>query len=401
MFKLGINKNVILVVVGLILLNGLFFPVAIPERLSKAVAMITNVYLVLLYLQNRKSAKGALQYAAIILWLVLATLVTTYAFNDQSPSYTIYAIYKWFDICLCFFLLSRQVSKDELYKGLMVFCIIWGLLYIYAAISVPEVKFHGGYEDSFEEEQERGWFRIYIKGMQYHHIFLYWSIFRYLNTQKRLYLCMSLLAFVLILSSLSRQHILITTALSLFIFIKDLPWKKKIAIMGVSAFVMLYYIPKTSIYQNMIELTEYQMERNNGGQDDIRIEAYKYYLGYNDSNVPQILLGNGFQYGESVFGQEIRRIIYTKGYVLADVGGAYFYFHFGILGSIIFLWVLIKIFKSSGSNDNAFIKYYIVAAVAGTIFSNLLNSSMGCISIVLYLLYLDSKENNYIVQSYD
>ena len=153
-----------------------------------------------------------------------------------------------------------------------------------------------------------------------------------------------------------------------------------------------FIIPQTTIYQNMAELTENQLEMNNGGKDDIRMQAYKYYLfDYNDS-LGETIFGNGLYHSKSEWGKSVSKIIENKGLVLSDVGFASLFHQFGIIGIIILGFFFFKIFKQSHDKQHLFIKYYILSILGGNILSHQVDMSITSIAIIVYLCWIQNQQ---------
>lgn len=389
-----IEKHKIVQFVGLLLLmEGFFMPTMIPKSYLNAVCMATNIYLLYLFGTCVGRELGYMRKVHYVLFPVLLSFITALSFHGQSIFLTSLVAYKWLGILICVFLWKYKFSSKEVYWGLTIFSFLWFVCYIISVVVYPSVLFANPYATSADFlDSYRGWYRIFIGGTFLLYFLLYWNVGKYSVTQKNVYLFLIFFYFIAIVTTLSRQHIILNFVMLMLIFLKDLSWRRKIFISIIVGVVMVYYVPKTEIYQNFVEITEMQYDRTNGGETDVRVEAYDYYLKYNKNNIGQSLFGNGFFHSESAYGKEIMNIQRNKQYILADVGGAYFYFHFGLIGCLFFVGLFIKLLTYKTSKDTKFIKYYLLSCLLGTIFSNQLNNSMECLSIVIFLLYLDERK---------
>lgn len=368
----------------LLCMHGWLHCVYIPESLSKLISMATIAIMMLFYFFMIRSVNGIMRIVRLFVIPLLLCHISALFFHDQNVFLTWRIAYPWFGICLCLFFFYKHYTEDEIYKGIMIFGGIWIIAYIVSVIKFPDSIFINPYEDS-DELTQRGWYRIYIEGSAVNFFLFYWNLQKYIVNKKIVYLIFTTLFLLAIFTTLSRQHILLTSIMFLLIIIKDLSWLRKVILIALFSLFAFYYIPKTEIYENMVLLSETQINRNES-EDDIRIQAYQYYLNYNKNDVGQILFGNGFYHSESAYGREIRMIMNKTQCILADVGGVAIYFYFGIVGYIIMIFAFLKMFNYNKNEEMKFINYYLLAILLGTIFSNQLNGSMAYISIALYLL---------------
>lgn len=376
----------------LLCLHGWLYCNYLPEQLSKFVAMSTVAILIMFYILMRSKVGGICSVANYIVAALVISHFSAWLFHDQNIVLTWRIAYPWFGICLCFLLYKLKYTQNEIYTGLMIFGGIWMIAYIVSVVSLPESIFRNPYEDS-DDLMQRGWYRIYIAGSAVNFLLFYWNLQRYITLKRKSYLVYTIGFMFAIFTTLSRQHILLTSVMFLIIIAKDVNWKRKIAILSLFGVFAFYYVPKTEMYKNLVFLTEMQIDRNEQ-RDDIRLQAYKYYFGYNKDNYGQILFGNGFYHSNSSYGRKITSIINSSGRILADVGGVAIYFYFGLVGYALFIVAFWKIFKYRKNEEMKFVNYYLFAILAGTIFSNQLNGSMAYVSIALYLLAIQSKDKS-------
>lgn len=380
-------------------LNGLCLPKAIPMSICNAINILCHIYLIsLFFIHKNKLRNSDLWFLPVCFVVSVLPLFTAWTFQNQGIVDTFRASKTWLDIFLVFFLISKNYTKEDVYKGCTIFGFFWIIAYVLSIVVYPQSIFYNPYEE-FEDflSMQRGWYRIYIAGSNICYLLFYWNLQKYAINKDNKYLFYCILFYLCILSSLSRQHILINSAFFVWIIIRELSTKYKILFLSVFLFIVLYYIPQTEIYQTMNEYTVLQMEKNDGGRDDVRLHAAEFYLNYND-NIGQLIFGNGYYHPETSYGKYIGSIITNYGYVLSDIGLISFFFYFGIYGVIVFGVFFMKIFKRRMSTELQFSKYYLGSAILGTIMSNQLNNSMACISIIIYLLYLETlnKEDNYV-----
>lgn len=387
-----ISKKPMLIVIMLILTSGLFKPVALPDQFCKMISMLSYIYLFGLYILSPAKNKRLMKYVKYIIWALFLSVFSAFFFHDQSPLLTLRIERIWFGICFCFFLYKYKCSTDDIYKGLMVFGLIWMVLYFMSVFAFPTTLFHSPYEES-EELTQRGWYRIYITGAAVNPFLFYWNLQKYIVQKNRKYLFYAILFLIMVFTTLSRSLIVINTFLFVFIIIKDMNWKRKVLILSTLSVLIFVYVPQTSVYKELSNITETQAERNQE-RDDVRVAGFKYYLNYNKDNYAQMLFGNGLYHPDSNYGKEISNIIYHFGMVPSDVGLVAFYFYFGLIGCMFFLIVFMKVIVASKNKETLFVSYYLTSAILGTIIGNQLFSAMIYISISLYLIYFQKTNKN-------
>lgn len=381
-----------------ILSYGFFYCTYLPINVCKIVAWLTNLVFLFFFLINYSSF-GRYKYwsplSLLILWGGFVPLFTSFIFHGQDIDMSIRTVLPWFQFCFCFVLLYYSVSESDLYKAILCFCVVYLLLYVAAVFHAPNFLFDPSGGVGFESiEQGRGWYRIKIVGDGFVHLMLYWQINKYVINRKKSNMLLAIMCFIMVLLSLSRQHMLIAFCLSFFFLLKNSSWAMRFGVLAIMLFVFLYLLPQSDIYNSLLDLTTSQLDKNDNGKDDVRILAYKFYIGYNE-NILQDILGNGIFHSDSKWGQSIYRIMIERGYVLADVGLVSLFFYYGYLGCAIILRFLFMIFSSNLDKAHTFVKYYVLSVILGTVFSHTFDMCLLQLSIIYYMIFINNKRHVY------
>lgn len=393
MFKKD-TRTALLITGFLILLNGCFYITIIPLFILKFISFTCSSFILLhsIFHCIKKQTLKESPSIAPIFYLIIASFFTSLFFHYQDITLSLIRSFTWINIGFCYLLLNYKINENIIYKSIIFFCIIWILCYIYAVISYPSVAFDPSGGEITEINSGRGFYRFKISGSEFIYLLFYWMINKYINSKKIKYLFFSCILFLMIILMLSRQHIIVNLFIASLWLLKDLSLIKKVIFMSSISILSFFIIPQTTIYQNMAELTENQLEMNNGGKDDIRMQAYKYYLfDYNDS-LGETIFGNGLYHSKSEWGKSVSKIIENKGLVLSDVGFASLFHQFGIIGIIILGFFFFKIFKQSHDKQHLFIKYYILSILGGNILSHQVDMSITSIAIIVYLCWIQNQQ---------
>lgn len=336
-------------------------------------------------------------YKMIIYGILISTFMAT-IYQQQSFATTLIATLPYFLGYLVFFILMKlDIPKEQIRKALWIFCFIGMTTYLINLVSIPNLIFGEG-RDEFDSS--RGFIRLSISSLELIVLFLLYSINQWIVTKKKKYLCLIALTATFIILSVVRQYIMISALLSLLLILNNSSITKKIFILVICFIFFTVILPKIPMYQKMSEVTKEQVERNNSQEEDIRIQAWKFYTYEYQTNFLTAIFGNGTpSIGNSIWGnhfeQKTSREQGGNGCFYVDVGWAGFYWLFGIISTISLFILLIKGVLIYRPNNELYLKYWCLFLILSSIASApiLFYKQIVSISTVLYLIYGRNKKD--------
>ena len=209
------------------------------------------------------------------------------------------------------------------------------------------------------------------------------------------------LTLIFIFLSVTRQVILFSILIGLFMFLKNASITKKIIIILLVAVVYEFILPKIPIYNEMIELSKNQIENNQEEKEDIRITAWKFYTHDYQTNAITAIFGNGIpSIGKSQWGDKFEKTVSLyyggNGCLYVDVGWAGFYWLFGLLSTLGLAQLLIKAILKKKKKNEQYLSCWciLIFLISFTSAPILFNNQIICITTILYLIYGKDKINS-------
>ena len=253
--------------------------------------------------------------------------------------------------------------------------------------------------DKEEHDMSRGIVRIGIHSFSFIVLFFFYAINKWITLNKVKYLLLIFLTAIFIVLSVTRQAILFSFILGLLLILTRASLFKKIATICCCIIFSVAILPHIPIYENMVELSEAQAERNKYVDDDIRIKALRFYLYEYQTNVLTPILGNGVPVlGKSAWGNRFEKTVSYEyggnGCFFVDVGWAGFYWLFGALTTSGLVILLVKAVYKKKSCSEQYLSYWCLYILLTSVASApiLFYSQVINIVTVLYLIY--GKEKN-------
>lgn len=323
-----------------------------------------------------------------------------YWFKAISGSYLIIGFY--------FYLKLKRISVDFLYR-LLIYMLLGNILItILCYIQFPDCWFGiNTYEDDIiqsmiADSQNRNLMRFVLPCKFLSPLFiLYLLQNRQFDLRTISLLGILGLSFILIGN---RFPMLILTVCVFFMlmFFSSIRISKKIQTVFVVVILLLivFSIPFTrNILTGLIGLTNDQYD--SFGEDNIRVLAATYFFTeFNDGDVLHSIIGNGIAVHDSgSYSDRLEMIAQTFAYYTSDVGFAFVYVSFGIVGLFLFAFWLFSVLKKKVPKGIGYIKVYFLFIVLSMICGNYWFENLLIMSILCYILnesHLDLiNENNY------
>lgn len=202
------------------------------------------------------------------------------------------------------------------------------------------------------------------------------------------YLLLSILSAVMIVVSLTRQHILIAAVLSFWMIFKHVRLWKRIIFLIVVCFFAVVILPNIELYKNMKEFSEIQQEQRELRGGDIREKAIEFYVSEYQKNSFTPFLGNGIPAIEnSRYGRQWDNDKQNRLYV--DVGWAGFFYLFGGITTLLLVTIFVKSILKKKNPAEIYLTYWMVFVVVTSMASApiLYYNQVVVICSVLFLIY--------------
>lgn len=331
-------------------------------------------------------------YTVLLLGIIISIFMAS-AFHMQSFKTSIVATLPFiFSFSFFYALMKLNIQSDKILKIYAIVCLLSSIVYFTNLITFPNPVFGG----EIDEDLSRGMQRIPVKFLEVFVLLLLYSINSWLIEKKKKWIYYIVILSVMIILSVTRQVILYAGVLSVIFIFKDISYFKKFLLCASIVIVVVYVLPLIPIYNEMVELSEMQAAENED-EDNIRIQAWRYYTDENQTNNITRLFGNGVPaLGNSMWGQMFDSETEDNGCYYADVSWAGFYYLFGIFSTCALLILLIKaMMKKKKANKRyltywfAFMILYGIAAGPFVYFYQIFNLMIG-----LYLVYTPDEDSN-------
>ena len=364
------------------------------ETITKALYYISGISS-LIYFICQKSNKRMPYHnpinknMAFLIFIMFISIFSSNIFENQDLSIGLMTTFPYIFTLSFFYILQKgRVSSIVIERLIKMFGTIFIIVFLLDKI-LP-VTFFG----TMEFDYDRGELRIRVPGIQWLLLLFLYCIQQYKNTYKKKFVLVILLCFAIIILSLTRQLILISAAMGLWLYFRDSKLKNKIIIGSLIIIASSIVFPKIPALNNMVDLTKSQIEKNKYEDEYIRFQAWDFYTNGYDRDLIQNFIGCGVpSVGNSTYGNKIDRLSRNNNYYVHDVGWAGFYFFFGLLGTISLIYIMIKSIKIKCPNQNVFMKFYIMAvALLGFASGSILYyNELLCLTLAVYYLSIVDK----------
>lgn len=389
------KKKYILVLLAFLSSVGFMNPLGLlSDQVVKFVFYLFILIALLAAFRNKKSGVQ-IQFPKKIYNLLLLSIacstIMVYLFQNQSYKITLIATLPFFLSYLFLYILFRfSLSKEMMINIVIILCVSGMLTYVVNRFTFPAVIFDTGRS---QLDEVRG-IRINIPFIELDVMMLLYSINQYLINRKKKWILAILLFSVFIILSVTRQIILLSFAFGLLLCFQKLSYTKKVLLFVAAYMVYALVLPQIPLYQKMVELSEEQAENNKYEDEDIRIQAWRFFTDEYQTNSLTYIFGNGVpSFGNSPWGNNVQKTIYIpyggNGCYQADVGWAGFYWYFGLIATSCLVLLLVKAFKKRKAGDEQYINYWLMFILISSLASGPIIYQNQILSVMagLYLAY--------------
>ncbi len=291
-------------------------------------------------------------------------------------------------IFLFFFFNKKNLQIEQIEKLIKVLLITYIVIWMYSVTQIPNLIF-GISRDGDLENNSRGFFRLFIPGLQILPLSMFYFFNKFSLTKSKKWLFISIVLLVAIVLHVRRQMIIWSVLLFLFYVLRHYKYNYKaiVALLIVLIFG-LYSFNSKSPLRLMYDETVNQVASKRVVEKDIRIKAIEFYATEYSISSLNIIFGNGMPYVDTFFGK-YNKSLQKKGLYKSDIGWFGLYADFGLVGVVLYILIFIKLIKQKVSQERYYAKIFLIYVYFSFLFNHTLTSSVLLVSIALYVLDLD------------
>lgn len=373
---------------------GFYNPMGmVSEQAQKALFLLSTVgglgYAIVRGVKLYGVASHRFPYMPYIFLLLgmCGSMVMASAYHSQTLSQTLVATLPYLMAYSTFYtFLKLDIPRERMMNTLIVLSLISAFCY-FANLSVAPRMLFG--RPLSGEDLSRGIIRIPIVLIEMFPMLLFYAIDRWMSTRRRKWLLYIAFLVTMIFLSVIRQIIALSALLALFYVFRQASLTKKFAIVAGVAIVVTVVLPRIPIYNTMMELSETQSD-DSEEEEDIRIQAWRFYTYEYQTNALSPLFGNGMpSQGKSVWGKKFDADVDATKCYNSDVGWAGFFWHFGAVTTMALLVLLISAAAKRKPERLRYLTYYLIFIIITSVASGpvLYYWQITNITIALYLIY--------------
>lgn len=337
------------------------FGVLSPQIIKFTIYLLVVFGLIIAY--NAANKKGLkINYPRKTYWTlmsgILVSIFMASAFHTQSLSISFMTTLSYIiGYGTLFLFLKLDISERDVINVFFWLSVIAIPVYFVNAATYPNMIFGGAVDKG--EDLTRGILRIPMYYLDLMVFFLFYGINQWIEKRSKKWIIWALVCMIMIFLSVTRQCILFSAVLGLIFLLKKSSWIKRILIIAATATFIFVVLPAIPAYQAMVELSEDQRD-SNSEEDDIRIQAYEFYLNSYQTNELTRIFGNGLPaMGNSPWGNMVESELDDTGCLYADIGWGGFYWLFGIFSVVALFLLCIFAIMRRKSPSNKFLSYWI------------------------------------------
>ncbi len=291
-----------------------------------------------------------------------------------------------------FVMLKFNFEPERIMRLYIALSVLSAVVYFINVATVPNNMFG---EPIINEDFSRGIIRIPVVFIEMMPLLVFYAINKWNDTNKKIWFVLMGFASLMIFLSVIRQVIALTAVLGFWFLFRKLSIYKKLLLIVGALVMVVYVLPIIPVYRTMIELSEDQRDENDG-EENIRIQAWRFYTYENQENVLTAIFGNGVpSAGNGTWGTIFDSEAEVTGMFTHDVGWAGYYFFFGIISTVALILVLLFAFFKPKPAQYQFLNYWIVFLVITSVASGplLYYWQILDIAVVLGMIYYSAPDH--------
>lgn len=397
--KRHINKSHVSFLLLSMVISSNFFRLSIvPGIITKSIGFAFALGLVLWsfmkILQNGRMARWIkeVRFFFLFLLVIFASTIPSLVYWHQPILKSLYVIYPWAYFLVFVVMAVRGYNQDEVYEALKKYTILFGVV-MAIALFMP-YRIIGG-ELGGELDISRGVSRVRMGGTYYMHLFGFLNMVLYCQKGNKKYLHYYLLCLLMVVLSVSRQHIVVFSFMTLGYMLVNMKMRKSILMIIVGALMGLLILPYTSIYKGLVQTEHDENIVYEGEEDNVRILSAKYFVNEFPSNNVTRMIGNCQYNMDSPYGKHIEDL---RVFFLSDIGFVGIYVYYGVVGLFLLFCMLYYTMRTNVAKDFMGCKLYIYYLFLTNILSHSFDIAQVGIAMCLYLIAYQSLKNKQLQQ---
>lgn len=303
--------NYVIYIVALFSTVGFFnYHGVLTDAASRGIFYAISAMALVMAVTERKSSLSDIDYPRgtyrlLMVMICLSPLMANIFHRQPLKESVISTLPPIFSYAFFYILLKFRIPPEKIIKVIFVACALSIPVYFANVTTFPSVMFGL----PVEEDLSRGILRIYVVFIELFVLLLFYSINRWnLERRPKWIVCIVILGLMIVLSVI-RQIIAMSAILGLILLLKHWSWPKKIAGIAVVIGAAMLILPHIPIYQDLTELTVELQEKNESkNEEDIRIQAWRFYTYEYQQSPLTMIFGNGIPaMGKTAYGRPVRQ----------------------------------------------------------------------------------------------
>lgn len=297
-----------------------------------------------------------LPYYYVLFGIAFSAVIASIT-HMQGLMISIYSVLSYLPAYLFLFIfLKLDIPYRRVMDTYIVLCAISTVVYFCNVFTMPFNMFG---MPIINEDLTRGIIRIPVVFIDVFPLIIFYAINKWFDTKEKKWFVLIGFATLMVFLSVIRQVIALTGVLGFLFLFRNMSLFKKFLLIAVVGVVVVFVLPNMPIYKAMIELSEDQSE-NNDNEEDIRIQAWRYYTYENQESPLNVVFGNGVpSAGNSIWGNIFDSDSETTGRFTHDVGWAGFFWYFGLLTTIDLIVLIVKAIMYPKPPELKFLNYWL------------------------------------------
>ena len=303
-------------------------------------------------------------YPCKIYWMIIGgiafSIIMASSFHSQSLLISFMTTLPFLLGYLAFYLFIRLKLKPRNILKIFFWLTVAAVPVFFLNLSsFPNLIF--GDQEQLLSNYQRGIPRVPLVFMDIFVMFIFYGINKWKTEKSKKWAAWGVFCFLMIILTVTRQIILFASLLGLIFIVSDLSWTKRFLIIGTISFLAVCFLPKIPIFKDLIELSQDQEKENATKEEDVRLQAYEYYVNTNQTNDLTRFFGNGVpSVGNSPWGNMFESETDSNKYFYADIGWGGFYWLFGLFATFALLVMFLTAAFRKKTPGNRFLSYWMI-----------------------------------------
>lgn len=329
---------------------------------NNTVLYLLNGYFILYSLNKFYKCKE--KFPLMIFFGCIVSMISCSYIRHQSIMQSIAVNHTVLSIISFYYFYDKRIQYKSMINGLQLYFVVWAICYILQVIAFPTIIFPCA-EANMEFEMTSDKYKFFFPGLIIIHFAFFYNLNRYLDSKKKSFLFMAILAVLMMVFRVSRLHTVIFVFLAiLFIYSYfgriNLKLLVLLGIFAIAAGIMVNSSAGQEIFGFMLEKQENETFTND---DYVRNLSLAYFYTDFFQNNFEMITGAGLPNVASQYGRWIEdwRGIRT-GYVDWGILGQSWML--GIITAIGFLLMWIKpVLKYRYDKTNKYCQYFFIYTI--------------------------------------